>query len=310
MKRTFIPIQGKLLLAIILLITGAFTISYLLLSHPSIRSINLTKQSLPDSACVIRAKKLAHNLTTTNGYGTSVHLNSVAPNMHNVSDYWNEDERFRPFDMTGVSACSIIYCGVNSRGTDGMRFAKDYPSCRIWFLEPVSVFYQQFIHSPEWNQLMASNTSHLYEAHSYGLSGSSMMTDIDEDKINNGQGLSLIDRQMNISLYQGYKLVVRDVVEILFELKIFKQSKSESNPIDGQLTVLHVNCEGCEYDVLERLVDTSLIKYIRYVQFGSHRPVSIQSTIAERYCSLQEKLNKTHRMEYGLPWGWERWVLY
>ena len=258
----------------------------------------------------MRAKKLAHNLTTTNGYETSVHLNSVAPNKHNMSDYWNSEDRLKPFNMTGVSACSIIYCGANVQGFDGMQFAKVYPSCRIWFLEPVSTFFQQFIHSREWNQLMASNTSHLYEAHSYGLSGSSMMIDIGNDKINKGQALSLIDRQMNISMRQGYKLVVRDVADVLFELKIFKEGNVQSNPIDGQLTVLHVNCEGCEYDVLERLVDTSLIKYIRYVQFGSHRPVSIQSTIAERYCSLQEKLNKTHRMEYGLPWGWERWVLY
>jgi hypothetical protein len=310
MKKVFIPTRGKIPLIIILLITTTFALYQLFSSYKSISSINLIKQSLSDSACVIYARKLAHNLTTTNGYGTSVHLNSIAPNMYKASDYWNEDERFRPFNMTGIGSCSIIYCGVNVAGTDGIRFAKTYPGCRVWFLEPVSTFYQQFIHSSDWNLLMAGKSSHLYEAHSYGLSNQSMMIHVTDDSINEGQGLSLIDRQMNINMYQGYKLVVRDVAEVLFELKILKQSNSQSNPIGGQLTVLHINCEGCEYDVLEWLVHTSLIKYIRYVQFGSHRPLSIQLTIAERYCSLQEKLNKTHRMEYGIPWAWERWVLH
>lgn len=310
MARISTPLRGNVLLTIVLFINAIFVTSYLFSSHVPIRLINQTIESLPDSACVIHAKKLAHNLTTTNGYETSSYLKTVAPGMYNMSDYWNSDDRFRPFGMSEVSSCSIIYCGANVAGFDGMYFAKVYPSCRIWFLEPVFTFFQQFIHSRDWIQLMASNRSNLYEAHSYGLSGSSMMIDIDYGKINKGQGLSLVDKQMNINMHRGYKLVVRDVAEVLFELKILRESNVQSNPINGQLTVLHVNCEGCEYDVLERLVDANLIKYIRYVQFGSHRPLSIQSTIAERYCSLQKKLSKTHRMDYGLPWAWERWVLH
>ncbi len=109
---------------------------------------------------------MTHNLTTINGWETSNYLNSLrSPTRHNITQYWNENDRFRKFNFTGVKACSIIYCGANTVGADGLRFAREYPSCQIWFLEPVPVFYEQFVHSPGWKLLMASNTSKLYHAY-------------------------------------------------------------------------------------------------------------------------------------------------
>ncbi len=69
-----------------------------------------------------------------------------------------------------------------------------------------------------------------------------------------------------------------------------------------------MNCEGCEYDVIERLLTTGLIKYIRHLQFGSHRPIEMQLTVTDRYCFLQSSLNISHDRVFGIPWGWERWT--
>jgi hypothetical protein len=119
-----------------------------------------------------------------------------------------------------------------------------------------------------------------------------------------GQSLSLTKRDQSTS-DQHYKLIVRDVAEILFEFKILKK---EASTIKNELSLLHMNCEGCEYDVIERLLTTGLIKYIRHLQFGSHRPIEMQLTVTDRYCFLQSSLNISHDRVFGIPWGWERWT--
>ncbi|CAF1479844.1 unnamed protein product [Adineta steineri] len=124
------------------------------------------------------------------------------------------------------------------------------------------------------------------------------------DTFSQGQSLSLTDHAQSKS-DKYYKLIVRDVAEILFEFKILKKTTSS---IENELSLLHLNCEGCEYDVIERLVTTGLIKYIRHLQFGSHRPIEMQSVVAERYCLLQSSLKNSHECIFGIPWGWERWT--
>ena len=42
------------------------------------------------------------------------------------TEYWNENDRFRSLDLLSMK-CVIIYCGANTGGTDGIRFAREYP---------------------------------------------------------------------------------------------------------------------------------------------------------------------------------------
>ncbi|CAF4844171.1 unnamed protein product, partial [Rotaria sp. Silwood1] len=44
------------------------------------------------------------------------------------------------------------------------------------------------------------------------------------------------------------------------------------------------------------------------IQFGSHRPSAIRSSISQRYCCLQQMLSVTHHLQFGIPWAWERWL--
>jgi hypothetical protein len=305
MSRLSRRISRQLLCILIVIFITIFTLFYLS------RLFNIEKSSSDESRCIIYARQLTHNLTTNNGWETVNYLNSLESSIrHNTTQYWNENDRFRKFNFTGIKTCSIIYCGANTVGTDGLRFAREYPFCHIWFLEPVPDFYEQFVHSSGWKRLMVSNASRLYHAYAYGLSSRSAFIDMAENSVTEGQSFSLIREQKLVSLHERHKLIIiRDISEIIFELKILKQLDIHLNTVDGELTLLHMNCEGCEYEVLERLIDTRFIKYIHYLQFGTHRPISIQSTIAERYCALQKKLSKTHKRDFGIPWGWERWTL-
>jgi FkbM family methyltransferase len=67
-----------------------------------------------------------------------------------------------------------------------------------------------------------------------------------------------------------------------------------------------VNCEGCEYYVLQELIKTGVIKRIKVVmiQFHKNNPTSY----IER-CTLLSTLSYTHTATYSLPWIWDIWKL-
>ena len=75
---------------------------------------------------------------------------------------------------------------------------------------------------------------------------------------------------------------------------------------EGGVDLLHVNCEGCEWEMLENIIKAGEHKHIRTIQFGSHYFPQVPG-ITGRYCRIREELNKTHSMVYGQAWAWERW---
>ena len=72
------------------------------------------------------------------------------------------------------------------------------------------------------------------------------------------------------------------------------------------LDLLHVNCEGCEYEMLENIIKAGLHWRIKIIQFGTHFFQEIPR-LTERFCAIRSELKKSHRMVYGLAFGWERW---
>ncbi|CAF1419275.1 unnamed protein product [Adineta steineri] len=116
----------------------------------------------------------------------------------------------------------IIYCGANIAGTDGLHFALAYPSCHIYFLKPTLPFYEELIHSSRIRNLLTSDRSSLYHTFSQG------------------QSLSFTDHAQSTS-DKYYKLIARDIAEVVFEFKILKKMSSS---IKNELNLLHLNCES------------------------------------------------------------------
>ncbi|CAF1213033.1 unnamed protein product [Rotaria sordida] len=235
-------------------------------------------------------------------------LRAVNQPLLNSSLYWNEEDRFKPFTnlMSSRNECQILYCGAHEAGTDGLEFIKQYENCHVWFLEPVAQFYDKLIHSRRILRQLETVKHHMYNI---GLSNKNELIDITAKDIRKSQALTLVGKHENkndIGNNLKYKLILRDVAEILFEFHILL--KISNSIIIGELNLLHINCEGCEYDVIERLIKKNLTKYIRIIQFGSHRPLSIRSSVNRRYCCLQQMLSMTHHLEFGIPWAWERWL--
>jgi FkbM family methyltransferase len=72
----------------------------------------------------------------------------------------------------------------------------------------------------------------------------------------------------------------------------------------GSVDLMAINGEGCEYNVLDRLIGTGEIIRVRelLVQFHNFYPDAENLRNA-----IREKLNKTHRETMCYPFTWESW---
>lgn len=76
-----------------------------------------------------------------------------------------------------------------------------------------------------------------------------------------------------------------------------------------QIDLMTINCEGCEYDLLETLLSTDLIYQFRHIQFGTHPTLKNLRDPVRRYCKIQEWLRRSHKLTYQYKFQWETWKL-
>ena len=73
-----------------------------------------------------------------------------------------------------------------------------------------------------------------------------------------------------------------------------------------KVDLMSINIEGSEYDVLERLVNTSLIKKIKFLQVQFHSFVP-DATIRRQ--KIIKGILKTHKRHFTYPFVWESFEL-
>ncbi|XP_061183056.1 uncharacterized protein LOC133191329 [Saccostrea echinata] len=71
--------------------------------------------------------------------------------------------------------------------------------------------------------------------------------------------------------------------------------------------LITINCEGCEFDILETLISSGLISRFKHVQFATHPTLPHLERPVERYCEIQQKLARTHIIDYQYKFCWETW---
>jgi len=70
------------------------------------------------------------------------------------------------------------------------------------------------------------------------------------------------------------------------------------------VTLLHINCEGCEWEVLESLRTVySRFEHIAIQWHGNSR----QPNRMQRWCQIRGNLTKTHKLTFWANWVWEHW---
>ncbi|XP_060081489.1 uncharacterized protein LOC132560817 [Ylistrum balloti] len=95
---------------------------------------------------------------------------------------------------------------------------------------------------------------------------------------------------------------VKQAAKIVNAKRFFEKLSVRSRDVD----LITMNCEGCEYAVLDLLLATDYIHHFRNIQFQPHRIPRICYPI-KRYCWYQELFQKTHKLSYQFKFVWESW---
>ncbi|XP_033727871.1 uncharacterized protein LOC117317250 [Pecten maximus] len=96
---------------------------------------------------------------------------------------------------------------------------------------------------------------------------------------------------------------IGEMIQIVNTTQFFETLSVRSRDVD----LITMNCEGCEYAVLDLLLTTDYIRHFRNIQFQSHRIERICYPI-RRFCWYQELLRKTHKLSFQFRFVWENWT--
>ena len=175
-----------------------------------------------------------------------------------------------------LNARSVVYDMGGYKGEWTRQIYKKY-SCYVEVFEPVQKFAKDLEKQFKGIQKV--------QVHQFGLGGSNHTEEI---------SLDLASSSTFKKGKQAEKISIIKASEFL--------AKQNRKIID----LMKINIEGGEYDLLNHLVQTGLIKNIKNLQIQFH--IFVPNGRKERL-KLQEKLSKTHELTYNYPFIWENWRL-
>ncbi|XP_033755812.1 uncharacterized protein LOC117338561 [Pecten maximus] len=103
------------------------------------------------------------------------------------------------------------------------------------------------------------------------------------------------------SIFSKHKGNVK--LQILAVSRFFEMLRISEKKVD----LITLNCEGCEYAILDYLLSTNNIHQFRNIQFQSHRVPAVCHPV-KRFCWYQELLPKTHKLVFQHKFWWESWT--
>lgn len=184
-----------------------------------------------------------------------------------------------------MSPCACRYIGGNTQCEVGHSIRKECRLKTMLVFEPVKRFIPSL-------SLSFHGTSgvHVFD---YGLgSGAKYITASVQGKSTSAVGDDPGCKGACTTLH------IRDIVETMQKLRPLHEGSHDA--------ILYNNCEGCEIEVLERLLDTGLATHFKYTHFATH--ALDMPGQAQALCGLRWRLMHTHAMQYGAYFAQERWA--
>ena len=201
---------------------------------------------------------------------------------------WNQDIRLEPLPyLKSVEKCSIWEVGAHTEAADSSQFMASYPHCHFHAYEPVPMFAE--ILKRKW----ASDNRLLI--HEYGIGGKSLQLHMNKNSLR-GQGTFI---SSETSDNHG------DESSVNISIKSFSDAEAEA---DGLPTLLHLNCEGCEWELLKQAATSWSLARIPIIQIGWHNYGGDLGLRVWQTCEIREELSKTHQLVVGAAFGWDRWL--
>ena len=149
--------------------------------------------------------------------------------------------------------------------------------CPIFIFEPVAAFANRI------RDRFAKNKT--IQVHQYGLGDVSRSEEISIA----GDGSSVFGKSRN-----------KETIEIVDVTEWIESNLSTDQSID----LMKINVEGCEYEILDRLIKTHLVNRIKNIQVQFHQVMPDSAARMER---IQSQLIKTHTPTYQYTFVWENW---
>jgi len=146
--------------------------------------------------------------------------------------------------------------------------------CKVHIFEPVPRFIDVI------KQKYQANESIIL--HEYGLGNKSKILHFNDA----GDATQLVEDG------QSDGVVIKDIEEVM---------QSMGCP---EIALFKINIEGGEYDLLDRLIDTGLVKNCNNLQIQFH---DFYPDAVLRRNTIVEKLQETHDLVYDYPFIWEGW---
>lgn len=187
------------------------------------------------------------------------HKDGVLACFNDLKIYLESSEEFfivkevfveKDYNLLSNANFVVFDIGMNI-GISSLFFALNKNVTQIYSFEPVVTTYHQAVYNLELNKTY----SHKIEAFNYGLGGSSRVEKVlynSQAKGNCGIRLesSLVINQKNA---EEIEITIKNIAEVLPDL-MAKHS--------GQQVVLKIDCEGAEYEIVQKLNDANLLKDI------------------------------------------------
>ncbi|XP_060081493.1 uncharacterized protein LOC132560820 [Ylistrum balloti] len=183
-----------------------------------------------------------------------------------------------------LNRSSFLIEAGGHRGLDAEQFNSRYHPGTYVVLEPVLNFYKVLK-----NKFRDSPNMVIYN---YGIDTVDGKFYVNEAK-NDGS---------SIFLQHQNKTKNGKAIKIMNVRSFFEKFSVRSRDVD----LITLNCEGCEFAVLDLLLSTDYIRHFRNIQFQPHMLPSICYPV-KRYCWYQELLQKTHNITFQFFFLWESW---
>ncbi len=117
-------------------------------------------------------------------------------------------------------------------------------------------------------------------------------------------GLGSKDEEMDIGLSADATSVFKSDSVVKCQFKDIHQFYVQQG--SPSIDLMKINIEGGEYEVLNRAIETGMIKNIKNLQVQFHDFVP---DAEKQYSDLEKKLSLTHKKTWSYKFIWENWTL-
>ena len=118
-------------------------------------------------------------------------------------------------------------------------------------------------------------------------------------------GLADINKVAYLKHDSDASYITHNQSEYSEKIELRKLSEFIHNEKIRSISLININIEGSEYEVLEDMIDSKIISIVENIQIQYHRNVR---GYRKKRSQINKKLSRTHQRIWNYDYVWERWA--